>query len=125
MKEHLKDMKDILQDYVKRRNITVMDRIRYAILDMNKLPDFKNKFSKFTETMRNMLFLLNMEAHDVQIRNNVVIQRKLDKILRSSEQRSPKTSERSSRERESAEKYGGAISCSGKFCTRTESSPIS
>ena len=58
-----------------------MGRVRYAILDKNKLEDLKGKFSRFTKTFESMLSLLNMEAQDVQIQNDVVSQRKLDAII--------------------------------------------
>ncbi|KAK0509501.1 hypothetical protein JMJ35_007895 [Cladonia borealis] len=74
-------MGDILQDFAERKSITVMGRVRYAILDKNKLEDLKGKFSRFTKTFESMLSLLNMEAHDVQIQNDVVSQRKLDAII--------------------------------------------
>ena len=81
LKEDLADMGDILQDFAERKSITVMGRVRYAILDKNKLEDLKGKFSRFTKTFESMLSLLNMEANDVHIQNNVVSQRKLDAII--------------------------------------------
>ena len=74
-------MDDILRDFAERKSITVAGRMRYAILDKNKLQHLKGKFSGCTKTFEQMLSLLNMEAHDVQIRNNVVSQGKLDDIL--------------------------------------------
>ena len=74
-------MDDILRDFVEYKSITLMGRMRYAILDKNKLQDLKAKFSRFTQTFQYMLILLNTEAHDVQLRNDEISQEKLDDII--------------------------------------------
>ena len=74
-------MDDILRDFVEYKSVTLMGRMRYAILDKNKLQDLKAKFSRFTQTFQNMLILLNTEAHDVQLRNDEISQGKLDDII--------------------------------------------
>ena len=74
-------MDNILLDYVECKSVTLMGRVRYAILDKNKLQDLKAKFSRFTKTFQHMLILLNTEAHDVQIRNDGISHAKLDAII--------------------------------------------
>ena len=74
-------MDDILQDFSERKSITLMGRVRYAILDKNKLQDLEGRFRRFSETFRSMLSLLDMKAHDILIRNDVIGQQKLDAIL--------------------------------------------
>ena len=74
-------MDDILRDYVECKSVTLMGRVRYAILDKNKLQDLRARFSRFTNTFQHMLILLNTEAHDVQIRNDGISHAKLDAII--------------------------------------------
>ena len=81
LKEDLADMDDILQDFSERKSITLMGRVRYAILDKNKLQDLQSRFRRFSETFKSMFSLLHTEAHDMQIRNDVISQQKLDAIL--------------------------------------------
>ena len=74
-------MDDVLRDYVECKSVTIMGRMRYAVLDKNKLQGLKAKFSRFTETFQHMLVLLNTEAHDLQLRNDGISHAKLDAII--------------------------------------------
>lgn len=73
-------MDDILQDFAERKSTTVMGRVRDAILERNKLQDLKGNFGRSTETFKDMLSLLDMEAHDIHP-NDVVSQQKLGALL--------------------------------------------
>ena len=81
LKEDLADMDDNLQDFSERKSNTLMGRVRYTILDKNKLQEFKGRFRRFSETFRSMLPFVEMKAHDILIRNDVIGQQKLDTIL--------------------------------------------
>ena len=82
LQEALVLMNTILQDYIDRsKDMGVMGRVRFAVMDHNKLQSVQADLARSRTTFGLMLDLINMRAHEQHARNDRAAFEKLKDIL--------------------------------------------
>ena len=82
LKEDLLAMNLMLDDYIdKSKGMGVMGRVKYAVLDRDKLQNIQSHLTRSRTNFSLMLDLVNMKAQDQHARNGQAITKKLEAIL--------------------------------------------
>ena len=82
LREDLSAMNTILQDYIdKSDNMGVIGRVRYAVLDRNKLQSITASLMRSRTNFGSMLDLINLKAHEQHARSDLASQAMLKAIL--------------------------------------------
>ena len=82
LRQDLLAMNTILDDYIdKSKDMGVIGRVKFAVLDRNKLQSIQSNLTKSRTNFGLMLDLINMKAQDQHARNENAITKKLEAIL--------------------------------------------
>ena len=82
LKEDLTAMNVILTDYIdKSKNMSALGRVRYAVLDRNKLQTIQSHLTKSRTNLALMLDLISLKAHEQHDVTSRAGMRKLEAIL--------------------------------------------
>ena len=82
VQEGLSGLDIILNDYIdKSRNMGIIGKLRYAVLDRNKLQSIESSLTKSRTNFSLMLDLLSLKAHEQHARNDNLSIQKLEAIL--------------------------------------------
>ena len=62
-------MSDILSDFVSEPRVTILGRVRYAVLDKSRIKSIQITLAQIRKDFAFMLNFFNMKAIDEQLRN--------------------------------------------------------